>query len=456
MELHNPTSFTLEKPENIDLLTDAYNRMAAVYDIAGDYQVETRSLAGYMFRKFQLGHVITDESGEVDWSYYGTMLPMHAVNTTKYIQSAVSILKDEYDVDILSDRRALSDNPKKSAVCIEDLRKNTGLRADGVSLEQASEEDFGRVFALDIANLFSGNRQRYRNGIQATERIQANAHDNISGQLVTVAQLAFYREVVDNPSSARYEAHKQLQALCSDDMIALVDYGEEVVRESYRRKEQEALVGEILQSKKQELDYTILPAGTELREVAEQIANESSEYTKAHIDLERLAVLEKVRQRVGPEKCFLMRGKSSGKNMTDTDGTLINEDYIGLIMQHHDDYGNVVREDCLAVSPIARKHAGYIVRQDASEGISWREILALPKQEAIQYFNARRLRFDPVAGQNKYDAYVEKVDTLLSCDKEQFDREYVLRRSGETYKMVHRGNPLGSLGLRAALQPSSM
>lgn len=439
-------------PERKEVLTNAYADLRAVYGIEDGYHFETKTLAEFLFVKYAYGHPAPEVAGETDWGHYGTMKAVYAVSATKHIHSALSILKDEFDVDILADRRALSD-PRKFTHCIEGLTVMNGYNSNEATVREGEEDDFGRIFAVDIANLFGGNRQRYRNGIDATEKMLADPQRSTNAQLIATAQLSYYQATTSDMSSARYEAQKQLRALCSDEILALVDYGDEVAHYNSTRHENNDVATEILQSKKQELDYTILPEGTELREVAEQIAEESGEYTKAHIDLERLTVLEKVRQRIGPEKCYLMRGKSSDKGMLDSDGTLINEDYIGLIMQHHDAYGNVAREDCLAISPIARKHAGYIVRQDASEGISWREILALPKNDATQFFNARRLRFDPVNGQNKYDAYVDKVETLLSCDKDHFSREYVLKRTAEKYKMVHRGRPLGDLGLRAVMMP---
>ena len=70
--------------------------------------------------------------------------------------------------------------------------------------------------------------------------------------------------------------------------------------------------------------------------------------------------------------------------------------------------------------------------------------IVLPKADAVKYFNARRLRFDTVAGESKYEAYVKKTVTLLTCETEQFNSDHRLRRtkSGD-YEMIFRPQNIG-------------
>lgn len=440
--------------DNENILQGAFAKLKNMYGLVdGSPPLSPRTLPEYLFRKYQLGQQVPEGQ---QGTFYNSMEALHVVDTARSIRAAVAILNDEFGVDVLSDRHALSDKAKYKSV-LEALNGKVGKHNAASRVLQP--EDMGYVFAADIAHLFGSNNRTYVTAMQNTRKIFDSPQAHMPSYAMATAQISFYETIVSSTiSSVRYDAQKGLKEICQDDVAALIDFSDEVVLENRPSvaSEENSTAAEILESQKQVLDYTIFPPGTELREVAESIVEGSSEYTKAHIDLERLMVLERVRQIMGSDRCYLMRGKSTGKEMTDEDGGLISEDYIGLIIQHHDDFGNVVGEDCLAVSPIAGKHAGYVVRQDASEGISWREILALSKQDAMA-FNARRLRFDPVAGENKYDAYVRKVEALLKCDKSEFGREYILRRDKDgEYGLVHRGRPLGAIALRAdALNPSS-
>lgn len=160
-------------------------------------------------------------------------------------------------------------------------------------------------------------------------------------------------------------------------------------------------------------------------------------------------MLEDIRELIGPEKCFLMRGKrKTGK--AGEGNTLIGEDYIGLIIQHRDSNGLVVGEDCLAISPMANRDAGYIVRHDASAGVSWRTVLSISRTEARTRFNARQLRFDPVGDSDKYAAYVEKAYLLLTCNVEQFGPDYRLQRRESGYRFTPRKRDMGKVGLETA------
>ncbi len=438
--------------ERKEYLDHTFRKLNTIYGSDQLEKVESRTFTEYAYRKYQFGRIasVTPANEDPDWTLANSGRAAYIVSATRALQHAVELLNDEYGVDIIGNRKQLADDPALFKYVRDSLNETAAYEGRERVVE---EDDVARMYASDIVNLFGGSKGLYINGIHNTEQTLAPgrlAHQPLL--MNALSQISFYRTVLQDISSARYDAHQKLKYLVSEEVEDFLELSEDWFTKTAAKREQDsATIETILESQKQELDYTILPPGTELETVARQIVEESAEGAKATVDLRRLAVLEDVRQLFGPERCFLMRGKRTGKEMANEQGTLISEDYIGLVMQHHNSDGVVIQEDCLAISPIAQKHAGYIVRQDASEGISWREILSLPKHEAIQFFNARRLRFDPVSGEDRYEAYVKKVITLLTCPTEQFDANYRLRRTkGGEYEMIYRPQNIGAQALLSA------
>lgn len=193
----------------------------------------------------------------------------------------------------------------------------------------------------------------------------------------------------------------------------------------------------------QELSFTVLSPDTNLGEIAENIYHESSDSEKTYVDPKRVALLADIRELVGKERCYFARGKITGKTHLDINGQRINEDYIVLVMQHHDEFGEVIGEDALAISPIARKHAAYLARHDTSHGLTWRELFQLTKSDA-QELGTRRLKFTTVQGEDIVDTMQEKIFSLLTCDPKDFSGD--LRRSMNGYKLVQR-RALGNAAL---------
>lgn len=424
------------------VLQAAYDKACDIFGVMpGVYRLEARTLTETLYRKYQFAQQPPKPD---DWAYYREIQGYLVYKTIRHVRSAVDILQTEYGIDILRDRRALQDKATFTRVK-ESLNAKTGDNRAG--FQQIEEDNMPYVFATYIANLFGNNTEAYRRAIVKTENTLGTEGlmTNVAAQ--AVSQNAFYEVVVRNMSQARYEAQQQLRALCSDDLTAYLDFAEEVlVTQSHLRTAREVLAAD-----KQELDFKILPEGTILREAAETIARESTAGERARVDLNRLTVLEAIRQHVGEGRSYYVRGKPRGA-MRDADGALINQDYIGLVIQNYgEDGATVVSEDCLAISPIARKHAGFLARYDASEGIPWRDVLTMPKNDAVMVFNARRIRFDPVEGADTYEAYTQKIIALLGCSKDQFMREYILRRNKNgTYGLQHRGKALGNIGLTAS------
>ena len=412
-------------------------------------KIDANSFMEYEFRKYQFGNFAANNQDleNLDWGSLYKLRIVNILETTRAIHSAVNILDEQYGIDILHNRKAISNLSVEDFTAVDQDMKLLSEEDGGA--RSIGTETLGYVIARDLLSLYGRNKATFAQGIENINGPDV-VHPHPAIALAVKSQTAYYKRVIDDMSAVRYDTHRELRVLHSPDVLEFINFVEKAFTDAKDSADSNEIIDTILESQKQELNYTIFPAGTELKAIAEDIVEGSSEYTRASVDLRRLSVLEEVRQLVGPENCYLMRGQETGKEMDDGNGRLISEDYIGLIIQHHDADGTVTAEDCLAISPIAKKHAGYIVRQEASAGISWREVLSLPKQDAIDYFNARRLRFDPVTGEDKYEAYVKKVVTLLTCEPEKFTPDYRLRRKGEDYDLVYRARSVGTVTLNAA------
>jgi hypothetical protein len=253
------------------------------------------------------------------------------------------------------------------------------------------------------------NAYRKQQGMDNEDDYYSESDDNI------VRALKFAQS---NPSSYRHNLLRQLDTIAGEpfDVFApnIVDTGEETSLPDID------VNFEILAN--QQLDFTILPGDTNLRELSQELFDESTDTEKERVDLERIKILEDVRQIFGEDKCFFARGKQSGRRYKTESGETIDEDFIVLVMQNHDTNGQVTSEDALAISPISRKHAAFYTRQDASEGISWREIFSLTKRNA-QYFGARKLKFVANDDLDPYQAVKEKAFALATCLPGEFNEE---------------------------------
>ncbi len=183
-------------------------------------------------------------------------------------------------------------------------------------------------------------------------------------------------------------------------------------------------------SEMQELKFQLLPGDTNLRDLAETIYEESSDVEKVRVDPERVQILEEMRTLFGEDHCYFARGESSGETYEDESGEPISGDFIVLVMQHHNATGHVEREDALAISPIARRHAVFYMRQDVSEDLSWREVYGLSKKAAID-LGTRKLKFVAPEGIDVYTAMKEKLFALATCRAEDFhsDLRYDSRKN---------------------------
>jgi len=269
------------------------------------------------------------------------------------------------------------------------------------------------------------------------------------------------RRIESNPNEVRREVTRTLKYLQSDEVTAMLQhYGaiSETSPEDVPSDTSEIILPH------QELDFTILPAGTDMVEFAREIVERLSNAEKAHVDLERIRVLEEVREIWGKHVSYFAHGKKTGKTMkleksdqaADTENTdeskaekesdmMVDEDYIVLVMQDMDSRGDIFGEHALAISPIAGKHAAYLTRHDVSAG-TWREVLPLPKRIA-QDVGARDLKFMPAAGHAPYDLMREKVRALLDCDADDFANTLRMRGDG-SYRVQSTKRDMGKLATK--------
>lgn len=163
-----------------------------------------------------------------------------------------------------------------------------------------------------------------------------------------------------------------------------------------------------------DLDYEIV-SNENIDKVVDDIAKEK----KQKIDLAKVDVLKSLHERFGG---YYVKGLPVGDTFRDNDHNLLNEGYIGLIVDRKNEGGDVVGEDCIAISPVDRRDAGYVIRHDASEGLPWRDILSMTKKDARTYFNARNFKLGPAGEEGRYDAYLEKALALDLLKRRFYER----------------------------------
>jgi len=174
-----------------------------------------------------------------------------------------------------------------------------------------------------------------------------------------------------------------------------------------------------------QLDWEILPPG-ELEKNARGIVDDAQRGNrKPRIDLERLKILEAIREEWGPDDCYYTRGRLKKRHVVrDETGNEQPDEYIVLVLQQHDPNGAVTQEHVIAESPIAGPNALYIYRQDAKgyleEGkTSWRTVMSMTKTNARKY-GARRIIHEAPLGLELVPYMVSKVKCLLLCPPNEY------------------------------------
>ena len=173
------------------------------------------------------------------------------------------------------------------------------------------------------------------------------------------------------------------------------------------------------------LDWEVLPPGElekTARDIVGDLENTGHEVT---IDLERLTSLEKIRQAWGADRCYYAKGKLGKRKVIRKDGKAEPDKYLVLVMQELDGNGSVIAEHAVAQSPIVGPHAMYLFRQDVSKGLSWRDVLALPKKKYAQALGARPIKHvlpskSASGTQALPTAMATKVGLLMACTVDEF------------------------------------
>lgn len=256
-------------------------------------------------------------------------------------------------------------------------------------------------------------------------------------------KMIYYSELANNPSGFRRKMSDILGQLRNSDTRTFLSseaqrYDETFNKDRYAEAQQNT--AQEIPFLGQEVNYTILPPGTDVREYTEKLVETLSASELESVDLKRVGVLESLRIHFGADRTYYVHG------IANTDAsTGVRKDYIGLVIQTHDRTGMVTSEDAIAVSPLENRHAGYIFRQDYSTHTSWRETLAQSKDIA-RANGARPLKFNEVEGRDKYDAYVDKALELLTCPPERFGSDYYLyfKKSAQEYSL--RKKPIVKIG----------
>ena len=232
---------------------------------------------------------------------------------------------------------------------------------------------------------------------------------------------------VEDPGGTRMKYAKALRAIGrAEDIEPLNTSIVSLIGELYAAAEAEVALSsdEFAEDVTQamQLDWEVLPPG-ELEERARKIVSDQQR-TRAEvfIDLERLKILDKIRTEWGEDACYYAYGKLGKRRVIKRDGQEEPDQYLMLILQEFDRGGNVVREHAVAESPIAGPNALYVFRQDVSEGLSWREVMALPKSYA-RALKARAVKHSkPRQAPEGFliASMTKKVSMLLACEVDEF------------------------------------
>ena len=328
---------------------------------------------------------------------------------------------------LFSGNKRIAGATAEASVFDHEMVERVGLSSPSWLAEGADTSGDAEAMHLKAAAAaYDENRRRVFGRVALNPSQEANKHYPAFRQLVRPAMQEFVEREL-----ALYEA----------DWLSWREIGKTALFEQPEDTSETAFAGQIL-------DYTILPEGTDIQEFAKIVCEGLNETDRASIDLRRVQVLENLRKHFGDDNTHYVRGKPRNTLASET-GEHVNEEYIGLIIKRYDEQGRISGEDAIVVSPVANKHAGYVVRHDFSKDEGWRNILVSPKQTARQK-GARPLKFTSVMGMDTYDAYVKKAIALFGCTSEEFSPEYTLRLTGTgDYKMRLRPHKtLGELTMR--------
>ncbi len=144
----------------------------------------------------------------------------------------------------------------------------------------------------------------------------------------------------------------------------------------------------------EQLNWALLPPGeleNHTRDIVQSKQHEQLN-SQPYIDLERLRILENLRQWWGPDYTYYVKGLRTRRRSIKGETEEVPDEYIMLILQVHDQNGTFLYENAIAESPIGGHNALYIQRYDVN-GWQWNELMAYPKRD-VQAMGARALKHD--------------------------------------------------------------
>lgn len=365
------------------------------------------------------------------------------LEATRDMKAAIALLEAYgYDFDTFSPK-AIDRKPNLLST-YEGIWDTLNDMGDALANQHSDPQFAVHYFATQLLSVTSsdrrGNRHRkhwLKAGIPSDD---STPYDEIQREAVTAAiaqEEEFFRRASRFPDYTRKSTLAAVNTLKQQAVTDLLQYEAEKAAFNVSMEEPPSVTTESDAIKGQELNFTVLPQGTVLRQLYETIRNGTPPHLRPYVDTSRLQLLEEMSEFVGKEKCFYAQGIPKERDfVVPATGELVNESYVVLVMQDRDDDGRVVGENAIAISPIARRNAAFVCRYDVSEGISWQEILKFPKQD-VELLGARRVKFSHSKDQPLGDAMLEKFTALLTCDKAEFDGDFRRNKDG-SYILRHR------------------
>ena len=182
------------------------------------------------------------------------------------------------------------------------------------------------------------------------------------------------------------------------------------------------------------LGFEILPQGEQLRAFLGEIRT-SKKYRGYTVDERRLTVLEELQKHFGATRCTWHRGVEAGGGI----GTR----YLVLAINTPGREG----QDAVAISPLAGRHATYVVRRECAEA-DWEILFAHPKFEA-RLRGARKLLFTSRSDDgDPYRLMLAKVIKLLECPAKEFRRAADKDRQSRTITPPKQVDPAKTINRR--------
>ena len=344
------------------------------------------------------------------------------------------------------------------------LKRERAARIFGGNHDAFTEHEqmtYGQAYKLYMAVVMANKKhtQRFIDVLRSNQAqfeeaaINAGVHDASESAAMQVNdEIGLYRNLVNDPLRMKRRTQEHLAEITSPQFRQFAEEEGERVYEQFLSSGGSEITKMNLFAG-QKLDYEILPEGTTLRELTEELCSRLTPREVEYVDLRRVELLSKIKECFGEDRTYLVHGKPRD-SVIDPLSNNINEAYLGVVVQHHDESGRVSGEDCVVISPIARRHAAFVVRHDVSEK-GWRDVLRTPKRTSRE-LGARQVKFSAPDGIDVYDGMLQKLQLLLACPSERFSQDNELRYNASTGEFTlrpPRERTLGNIALKSEIDP---